>query len=361
MSASLPSPAATTVDVTPWGLVDGRPVNKYSVVNPDGATLVLSDLGAKIVSLLVPDRDGALADVVLGFDTPEEYRADTQSIGAMVGRYANRIRDGRLPVAGTEYQLVTNEGANTLHGDHEFEAVIWDAEVIKTDAVAGVRFNYVSPDGSRGFPGKLDTTITVVLTRDNAVRIDFRATSDRLTHVNLTHHGYFNLNGAKGTIHEHYVRIDAESYLVLDAEALPTGELAPLDGAAWDLRRLTRLGDRMDAIPRGGYHHNYILANRGEELEVVAEVIDPSSGRTMTVATTQPGIVFYAAMGLTEDVIGRNGQPYEPWIAFCMETQHHIDAPNNPQFPSTLLAPGETYEETVIYTFGISNDPNRID
>ena len=356
MNAGHADSGFATVGTREWGSVGDKPVYLYSIANESGMTLEMTNFGAKITSLLVPDRNGEPGDVVLGFDNLQQYIEPNQSIGATIGRYANRIRRAQFEIDGVTYELTANEGAHTLHGGGEFENVVWDATLVENDIGAGVRFRYLSPDGSFGFPGTLDTVVTMLLAPDNAVHIRFEAETDKATYVNLTHHGYFNLNGAADTIHDHLVRIDADTYLVLDDEALATGEIDMLDGKAWDLSSLTRLGDRLSEIPRNGHHHNYVLNKPDGELMMAAEVHDPVSGRTMQVSTTQPGIVFYASMGLHEDITGKYGIRYEPHIAFCIETQHHIDAPNHSHFPSTLLRPGEKYDETVIYHFGVKDD-----
>jgi aldose 1-epimerase len=343
-----------------WGEFRNQAVQRFSIRNSHGMQLDMTNYGAKIVSLWVPDRNGALADVVLGYDTLQEYIQPNPSFGATIGRYANRIRDGRFEIDGEVYQLTQNEGENQLHGGGEFEHVLWDSEPIENELGAGVRFHYLSPDGSQGFPGNLDAYVTYILTSNNSVHVTFESTTDKATHVNFTQHSYFNLNGVSKPVFDHLARIHADEYVVMDG-VLATGEIDSLKGKAWDLSEWTRLGDNMDRIPLGGYHHNYVADKSAGELGLVAEVTDPDSGRTLQVATTQPGVVFYASMGLTNDMIGKRRVRYGPYMAFCLETQHHIDAANHPQFPSTLLRPGETYREIVIYKFGIAdmNDPVR--
>ena len=335
-----------------WSEADGRPVSLLTIANPSGAILRMTDYGAKIVELLVPDRGGKLGDVVLGFDNLAQYIAPNQSIGATIGRYTNRIRDGRFEIDGVVYELTKNEGPNTIHGAGEFENVVWDAEFVTTKIGEGLRFRYSSPDGTHGFPGNLDSVVTYILTPDNAVHITFEAETDKATHVNMTQHSYFNLNGAASTIHDHVAQIHASRYLVFD-EVLVTGEIDTLEGKPWDLSLPTRLGDNMGQIPLGGYHHDYVIDKAEGELAVVAEVRDPESGRTLTVSSTQPDVTFYVAMGLTDDFVGKYGISYGPYMAFCLETQHPVDAANQPHFPSTLLRPGERYREMVIYDFGI--------
>ena len=338
-----------------WGEVNGKPVYLYTLTNRNGMVLEMTNFGAKITALHVPDREGRLDDVVLGFDTLDQYVAPNPSFGATIGRFANRISNGRFEIDGTTYSLETNEGSNTLHGAGEFENVAWESQVVTEEDGTGIRFSYLSKDGSHGFPGKLASVVTYVLTEDNAVRVVFEAETDKATHVNMTQHSYFNLNGVNKPIDDYRVRIHASNYLVMDG-VLATGEIDSLQGKPWDLSEFTRLGDRMDQIPLGGYHHNYVADKAPGELALVAEVIDPDSGRTLKVSTTQPGVVFYAAMGLTDNHVGKYGLEYGPYSAFCLETQHHIDTPNHPQFPSTLLRPGETYREIAIYDFGIASD-----
>ena len=352
ITAGCNSSGTYTVERIVWGEVDGRPVHLYTIQNPSGAILRMTDFGAKIVELHVPDRDGHLGDVVLGFDNLEQYVAPNQSIGATIGRYANRIRDARFDIDGNTYELTKNEGNNNIHGGGEFENVVWDTELVTTEYGEGLRFRYLSPDGSHGFPGTLNTTVTYVVTPDNAVRVTFEATTDKRAHVNMTQHSYFNLNGARKSVLDHVATINASQYLVFD-EVLATGEIDSLDEKPWDLRAPTRLGLNMGEIPLGGYHHDYVIDKAAGELAAVAKVSDPESGRVLTVFSTQPDVTFYVAMGLTDEIIGKYGIAYGPYMAFCLEHQHPVDAANPPPFPSTLLRPGETYRETVVYDFGI--------
>lgn len=338
-----------------WGTVEGKPVYLYSITNAKGMVLRMTNFGAKITALLVPDKNGHFDDVVLGFDNLQQYQQPNPSFGATIGRYANRIRDGRFEIDGISYQTQTNEGANTLHGGGEFEYVVWESELVTNELGTGIRFSYFSKDGSYGFPGNLSSVVTYTLTADNAVHVVFEAKTDKATHVNFTQHSYFNLNGVKAPVFDHVARIDADSYLVMDG-VLATGEIDSLEGKPWDLSEPTRLGDQMEQTPLGGYHHNYVVNKKPGELARVAEVIDPGSGRTLAVSTTQPGVVFYASMGLTDKPVGKYGIEYGPYSAFCLETQHHIDAPNHPDFPSTVLRPGERYHEIAIYDFGLLDD-----
>lgn len=352
--AASPGPASANAVETQredWGNIAGKPVYLYIVKNASGMVLKMTNFGVRITELWVPDREGRLDDVVLGFDSLEPYLAPNPSFGATIGRYANRIRDARFVIDGEPYQLTANEGPNHLHGAGEFENAVWESEAIQTAEGRGVRFNYRSPDGSHGYPGNLDAKVTYVLTEENAVHVTFEAETDRSTHVNFTQHSYFNLNGMRDTVMNHRARIAATQYLDMDG-VLVTGAVDTLNGKAWDLSEWTRLGDRMQDIPLGGYHHNYVADKPPGTLGLVAEVIDPESGRSLRVLTTQPGLTLYAAMGLTDRPVGKNGVMYEPYSALCLETQHHTDAANHPGFPSTLLRPGETYREEVVYEFG---------
>lgn len=350
--------ASDRIEQTPWGEADGKPVTLYTIGNANGTVLKITDYGARITELWVPDRNGKLADVVLGFDRLEQYIAPNPSFGSTIGRYANRIRDARFEIDGTVYELTKNEGENMLHGAGEFENVVWDSEIVENQQGAGIRFRYRSPDGGEGFPGNLLATATYILGDDDAVHVTFEAETDKATHVNMTQHSYFNLNGMKSTIMDHRLRVDANRYLVMDG-VLVTGEIDTLEGKPWDLSEWTRLGDNMQDIPLGGYNHDYVANKPEGELGLVAEVYEPESGRNLKVFTTQPGITVYASMGLGNGPAGKNGIHYERYSGLCLETQHHTDSANHPHFPSTLLHPGEKYEEAVIYDFGIQGDETR--
>ncbi|GFE79216.1 aldose 1-epimerase [Steroidobacter agaridevorans] len=334
-----------------WGQLGARSVYQIAVTNANGLVLKMTNCGARITALLVPDRGGGLDDVVLGFDHLAQYLESDPYFGATIGRVANRIRSARFMIDRNIFLLTANDGEHALHGGGEFATAVWDVDVVKQARATELRFAYCSADGSHGFPGNLRCHVTYTLGDDNAIGIRFEAETDRATHVNMTHHGYFNLNGGRSPIYDHRVRIDARRYLKLDGAGAATGEIGRLRGAPWDLSRSTRLGDCIHRIPLRGYHHNYIFSRTARALRHVAEVIEPDSGRILDVATTQPGIVFYAANGFTGELVGKGGTIYSRHAGLCLETQHHTDACNFAQFPSTLLRPGERYCEHVRYSF----------
>ncbi|MEM6483605.1 MAG: aldose epimerase family protein [Pseudomonadota bacterium] len=356
------------VSEIPWGEIDGNAIKRYTLTNRFGMQLDVTNYGARLISLFTPDRAGELADVVLGFDSVQEYADSRDAMGATVGRVANRIRGPGFSIDDRFYRLLANEGVNTLHGGREFEHVVWSSSVLsssKSDtrrsqrdtrppAEQSICFSHVSPDGFFGFPGNLAAQINVTLSDENSVQFRFRATTDKATHVNFAHHSYFNLSGLTETIHNHHAWLAADEYLVLDEEALPTGLVESLDGKPWDLRAPTRLGDRMAKIPNGGYHHNYVLRS-GREGAIAARLFDPESGRLLDVSTTQPSIVLYAAQGFKPSLRGKQGKRYGPHWGLCLETQHYVGAPNIKHFPSTLLRPGEVYDESVCYHFQVAD------
>ncbi len=309
--------------------------------------------GATLTELHVRDARGELADVVLGFDDEVGYAsADNQVFGATIGRHANRLANGQFSLDGEDYQLAVNQGSSHLHGglERSLDKVIWDAEPIEQ----GVRFRYSSPDGEENYPGKLDVEVVYVLDEENALRIDFTATTDKPTIVNLTNHSYFNLSGHGGeSILDHEVMIDADCYTPTDELAIPTGELSDVTGTPFDFRQRRRIGDRIDQLidtPALGYDHNYVLNGKAGQVRKIAEVFDPQSRRIMEVATDQPGVQFYTANFL-EGQTGKGGKKYARRSALCLETQHFPDAPNQPGFPSTVLRPSETYRHVCVYKF----------
>ncbi len=333
---------------------------EYTVKNAQGMVAKWIARGATLAELHVPDRHGKLADVVLGFDNLEGFQSgDNQHFGCTTGRFANRIGKGKFTLDGVDYQLATNAGPNHLHGGPEraLDKVTWEAEPLED----GIRFTYSSPDGEENFPGKLDVEVLYTLSDENAVRIDYRATTDKPTIINLTNHSYFNLSGhGAGSIFDHEVTIDADRYTLTDDESIPTGELADVSGTPFDFRTPHAIGERIGQIietATGGYDHNYVLSgNKGVlagsngEVRKIARVYDPQSGRVMEVATDQPGVQLYTGNGLRGQT-GKAGATYSPRSALCLETQHFPDAPNQPSFPSTVLRPGETYRHTCTYSF----------
>ena len=356
-----PATATATVPTAePFGQTpDGTAVERYTVTNANGVEMTVMTYGGIITSLRVPDANGQLADVVLGYDSLDGYLEATPYFGAIIGRYGNRIADARFELDGETYQLATNDGPNSLHGGVQgFDKVVWDAEPFADARGQGVVFTRTSPDGEEGFPGVLTATVTYTLTDDDELVFDYEATTDKATPVNLTQHTYFNLAGG-GTILDHELMLNADAFTPVDQTLIPTGEIRPVEGTPFDFRTLTPIGERIDAedeqIGFGpGYDHNWVLADGGADadgLRLAARVVEPTSGRVMEVRTTEPAIQFYAGNFLDGTITGKGGTSYARRIGFCLETQHYPDSPNQPDFPSTILRPGETYRSQTVYTF----------
>jgi aldose 1-epimerase len=331
---------------------DGTAVDLYTLTNGRGMTARLMTYGAIVTSLEVPDRNGRSAAVVLGFDNLEQYLGKHPYFGAIIGRVGNRIAGGRFKLNGVEYKLATNDGPNHLHGGLKgFDRVVWKAEQV-SGGDSAVRFTYVSPDREEGYPGTLTSTVVYSLTAANELRIEYTATTDKPSPVNLTNHSYFNLAGpGTGTILNHSMMIAADRYTPVDATLIPTGEIAPVKGTAMDFTRPATIGARIAEV-KGGYDHNYVLNSSGSAKPLLAaRVKEPGSGRVMEVLTTEPGVQFYSGNFLDGTVKGVGGT-YHKHYGFCLETQHFPDSVNRPNFPSTILEPGKTYRQTTIYRFG---------
>jgi aldose 1-epimerase len=342
------------VTKAPFGTADGQPVELYTLKNAKGVTVKVMSYGTIVTELLVPDKEGKPADVALGFDTLEGYLGGHPYFGATVGRYANRIAKGKFVLDGTEYTLATNNGPNHLHGGKKgFDKVVWKAEVLPSRTPA-VKFSYRSPDGEEGYPGNLDVTCTYTLTNENELRIDFTATTDKPTIVNLAHHGYFNLAGhAAGDILGHELMIAGDHYTATDDTLIPTGEIKPVKGTPFDFTQPTAIGARI-AMAGGnpvGYDLNYVLRAVEPPPFPAARVREPKSGRVMEVLTTEPGIQFYSGNFLDGTNKGKGGAVYQKHAGFCLEAQKFPDSPNKPNFPSAVLRPGQTYKQTTIYKF----------
>ncbi len=357
------APAARSLAMTrsPFGtLPDGRAVEAFTLTNANGMEVKAITLGGVITSLKVPDASGGLGDVVLGYDTLQGYLDKSPFFGTIVGRYGNRIGKGRFTLDGSTYSLPTNNGENHLHGGPQgFDKKVWQAEPFEREDAVGVLFTLTSPDGDMGYPGTLQAKVTYTLTNDNTLRFDYEATTDKATPVNLTQHTYFNLAGAgNGDVLGHEMQISADRYTPVDTGLIPTGELASVEGTPFDFRTATRIGARIDAaheqIARGGgYDHNMVFTRAGAGLQRVVSVHEPGTGRTMDVSTTQPGTQFYTGNFLDGSITGKGGKVYGKRSGFCLETQHFPDSPNKPQFPSTILRPGDTYSQSTAYTFGV--------
>jgi aldose 1-epimerase len=316
--------------------------------------------GAIVTSIRVPDRDGRFDDVVLGYDSPETYvKNNGPYMGAIVGRFGNRIAKGLFTLDGQTYKLATNNGPNHLHGGIKgFDKVVWQAEEFKNADSSGVILRYTSADGEEGYPGALKAQVTYTLTDRNELIIDYVVTSDKATPVNLTHHSYFNLTGAARDVLDHGVMIDADRFTPTDATSIPTGVLASVDGTPFDFRKPMTIGSRImqdDEQLRfgGGYDHNYILNRQGDGLVHAARVHEPTTGRVLDVSTTEPGVQFYSGNFLDGSIQGKGGKAYGKRFGFCLETQHFPDSPNQPQFPSTILRPGTEYRSRTVYAFSV--------
>ncbi len=359
------APATTTasgVTSEPFGTMpDGTEATLYTLTNASGASVSVTNYGGIVTSIRVPDRDGTLADVTLGFDsvegyTSEAYRNALPYFGAIIGRYGNRIANARFELDGETYPLAANNGANHLHGGEVgFDGVMWAAEPV--DGATALRLTRTSPDGEEGYPGTLDVTVTYTLTDDDRLVVDYEATTDAPTVVNLTNHTYFNLTGdPTNTILDHQLQIRADTFTPVDAGLIPTGEVRPVEGTPFDFRQLTVIGERIDAddeqIGFGpGYDHNWMLQRAGDGLVEAARVVEPTTGRVLVVETTEPALQFYAGNFLDGSITGKGGVAYARRTGFCLETQHAPDSPNQPAFPSTVLRPGETYRSQTVYAF----------
>jgi aldose 1-epimerase len=312
--------------------------------------------GALLTELRVPDRDGALADVVLGFKTIDGYEGAHPYFGGTIGRVANRIAKGRFRLGGLEYTLATNNGPNHLHGGNKgFDKRIWRAQIVPAVDGVAVKFTYVSPDGEEGYPGTVTASVTYTLTNRNEVRLDYTAATDKPTPINLTNHSYFNLAGeGAGDILGHELTLMADRYTPVDDTLIPTGEIATVRGTVMDFTRATPIGARIGQVPGpapGGYDHNYALNHGGGVLAVSASVREPRSGRVMDVLTTEPGVQLYTGNFLDGTVTGKAAVTYKKHFGFCLETQHYPDSINHPAFPPAVLEPNRTFKSTTVYRF----------
>ncbi len=342
-------------------LADGRAVELFTLTNANGVEVRAMTYGAIITVLRTPDRSGLLDDIVLGFDSLSGYLSDPPYFGAVVGRYANRIARGQFTLDGAGYQLARNNGPNSLHGGvRGFDKVLWSGEPFRSDSGAGVTFRYVSADGEEGYPGALSVRVTYTLTPVDALEVAYEATTTKATPVNLSQHTYWNLHGGgRGDILDHVLTLDAAAFTPVDAELIPTGDIAPVASTPFDFRTPAAIGARIaqpnDQLRHGrGYDHNWVLDRGGSSaLSHAARVIDPSSGRTLDVSTTEPGVQFYSGNFLDGTIVGKTGRVYPHRAGLCLETQHFPDSPNRSNFPTTILRPGETYRSRTVFAFGV--------
>ena len=363
-------PESTTTNIAPTDLAmkfakspfgktpDGKEANLFTITNAKGTTLKLTDYGAAIVAVETPDKDGKAANLNWGFDSAEGFAKNGSYFGVTVGRFGNRIAKGKFKIGETEYSLAINNDPNSLHGGKEgFNRKLWSTKEIKSDKEAGVEFKYTSPDGEEGYPGALSVTVVYSLTADNELKIDYTATTDKDTVVNLTNHCYWNLSGVgSGNVLDHDATIEADKVLAVDGTLIPTGEMTDVKGTLLDFTSPHKLGERIeqlkkDAPAANGYDHCYVLRNQdSKKLALAAKVKDPKSGRVMEVWTTEPGVQLYTGNHLKGDPSDA-GCPQHG--GFCLETQHYPDSPNRPAFPTTLLKPGETYRHTTVHKFSV--------
>ncbi|WP_395753461.1 aldose epimerase family protein [Prosthecobacter sp.] len=356
MSISGSSPAAS-VESSSWGkTAAGEEVKLFTLRNAGGMEAKITNWGGYIVALKVADKKGQFADVTLGFDKLDGYLGKNPFFGCIAGRYANRIGGAKFTLDGVEHKVTANSGKHQLHGGKEgFDKKLWAAKEVPN----GVALTYTSADGEEGYPGTLKCTVTYTLTEDNALKIDYQATTDKPTVLNLTNHAYFNLAGeGSGDILGHHLTIPTEQITATDDDLIPTGEIASIKGTPLDFTAPHAIGERIGAdfkplIQGIGYDHNYVLPGTGREMKLAAVVKEPTSGRVMTVRTTEPGVQLYTGNHLN-GVPGKAGHIYAKRHGFCLETQHYPDSPNHPNFPSVTLRPGETFESTTIYQFSIS-------
>ncbi len=349
----------TQITKTTWGkLPSGEQAHLHTLRNSKGTEVAITDFGGRIVTLRVEDRSGKFADVVLGCESLEGYLAKNPYFGALLGRYANRIGGARFTLDGQTYELAQNNGPNALHGGlRGFDKVLWAGEEVPVNDGFGLRLEHVSPDGEEGYPGNLTVAITYSLTESDGLQIEYQASTDKATVLNLSNHSYFDLSGEfAGNILDHEITINADRFTPIDETSIPTGELEPVEGTPFDFRTRTAMGARIgednEQLKRGlGYDHNFAVNGNAGELRLAARAYEPKSGRVMDVLTTQPGVQFYTGNHLEGNVTGKGGVVYGFRYGFCLETQHFPDSPNQPQFPSTKLEPGVEFHQKTVFRF----------
>jgi aldose 1-epimerase len=331
---------------------DGSAIHKYVVTNDNGICVEMINYGATITSLKVPDKNGKIADIVLGMNTLDEYLAGCPYFGSIVGRYGNRIAKGKFTLDGVGYNLAINNGENHLHGGLlGFDKVVWGSYEVKTLESLGVRFFYLAKDGEEGYPGNLLIEVDVLLNNKNELLFFYKTKTDQTTVCNPTNHAYFNLSGeGDGDILGHQMMINSETITSVDSSLIPTGKISPVKGTPLDFVKTHLIGERIADVD-GGYDHNFVLNKKDDELSLAARVHDPKSGRTMEVFTTEPAVQFYSGNFLDGSIKGKSGRLYQKHAGFCLETQHYPDSPNHPEFPTTVLSPGLDHKSISVYRF----------
>jgi aldose 1-epimerase len=338
----------------PFGTFEQKPVTEYTITNAKGMQVSIINYGGAVAKIITPDKNGAMGDVVTGFDSLDGFlQKGVPYFGALIGRYGNRIAKGKFTLDGKEYTLAGNDHGNSLHGGNKgFDKVYWNIE--KQTGDSSLKLTYESKDGEEGYPGKLDVTVIYTLGADNSLKIDYTATTDKATPINLTNHSYFNLSAGKdSTILNHELELKANKYTPVNDGLIPTGKIEDVKGGPMDFTTAKAIGKDIASV-KGGFDHNWVLNKTGTTLEKVAGLYEPNSGRYMEVLTTEPGIQFYSGNFLDGTLTNtKNGMKYVKHAALCLETQHFPDSPNQPSFPSTILKPGETYKHTTVYKFSV--------
>lgn len=354
---------ADQMDITKeaFGKTDGKNVYLYTLTNANGMQAKITNYGGIVTSIKVPDRQGKMADIVLGFDNLDDYIKKSPYFGCIVGRYGNRIANGRFTLDGQEYTLAQNNGQNNLHGGVKgFDKVVWDADPFESDNGVGLTLKYLSKDGEEGFPGNLEATVIYTLTNDNEIKIENKATTDKTTVVSMTHHSYFNLKTqGEGDILDHVLMLNADKFTPVNENLIPTGVLADVKETPMDFTQPTAVGERIDDDNEqlkiaGGYDHNWCINRKNGRLELVGKVTEDTTGRVMEVYSTAPGVQFYTGNFLDGTITGKQGKVYNLRYGLCLEPQFYPDTPNQPTFPSCVLKPGETYQHDIVYKFSVT-------
>jgi len=337
-----------------WGEVDGKKVQLYSLTNNNGVTVTITNYGGTVTSWVTPDKHGNKSSVIIGMDSLSEYLKKPPYFGALIGRYGNRIGDAKFTLDGKTYQLAANNGKNSLHGGNKgFDKVVWDATPGTDSTRPSLTLSYLSKDGEEGYPGNLKVTVVYSLSNDDELNIDYTAETDKATPVNLTNHNYFNLTGSTAnTILNHTLMIDGDHYTPVDTSLIPTGKIEPVKGTPFDFTKAEAIGARIDSV-KGGYDHNFVLNRKDSSLQLVAVLSDTMSGRKLEVYTTEPGLQFYSGNFLDGKFSSHDGKPVNFRTALCLETQHFPDSPNKPNFPSTILKPGQKYHTETKYKISV--------